>query len=119
MANPIEAKVKAATGGSTVGVALAGLILWLLDTYVFTTDPVPDPIVVAVWALLPIGLTFLGGYLAKHTPRPPAAPDPAEREDLMERLAPGHVKLTTPPTTRATGTPKVGGYPGRDEPPPG
>jgi hypothetical protein len=66
---PTEAKVKAATGGSAVGVALAGLLLWLLDTYVFRADPVPDPIAVAVWTLLPIGLTFVGGFCARHTPR--------------------------------------------------
>lgn len=94
MSTPIETKVKAATGGSTVGVAFAGLILWLLDTYVFTDQPVPDPIVVAVWALLPIGLTFVGGYFAKHTSRPAVLIAADERVGY-----PGG--QITPPTTRA------------------
>lgn len=67
MNGPIESKVKAATGGSAAGVALAGAILWLLDTYAFKADPVPDVIVALVWALIPVGLTFLGGFSARHT----------------------------------------------------
>jgi hypothetical protein len=136
---PVETKVKAATGGSTVGVALAGLILWLLDTYVFTDEPVPDAIVVAVWALLPIGLTFLGGYFAKHTYKPPLPLTAVDRIELearlvgqqqenLERLEPefgggnvalkpvsggftgsGQSGILPPPTTRATGAPKMGG----------
>jgi predicted membrane protein len=64
---PIEAKVTAATGGSAIGVALAGLVMWLLDTYAFTTSSVPDAITAVVWAVIPVGLTFLGGFSAKHT----------------------------------------------------
>ena len=70
---PTEAKVKAATGGSIIGTALAGAIVWFLDAVVFKAGPVPDPVVVFVWVLVPAGLTLAGGYLARHTPRPAAS----------------------------------------------
>jgi hypothetical protein len=66
---PMERKVAAATGGSGLGVALAGVILWVLDTYAFRTSEVPDPLVVLVWAVVPVALTLAGGWLARHTPR--------------------------------------------------
>lgn len=66
---PIESKVKAAAGGSLIGVALANLVIWLCDRYWFTTEPVPDVISVAVMLVIPTGLTFLGGFLARHTYR--------------------------------------------------
>jgi hypothetical protein len=65
---PIESKVKGATAGSGAGVIIVYFVLWLLDTYVFKTTEIPDP-VVAIVSLIPIGLTFLGGYISKHTAR--------------------------------------------------
>lgn len=111
MADPrLEAKVKAATGGSAAGVALAGLILFVLDTYVFTDQPIPDAVSFAVVTLLPIGLTFAGGYLARHTPRP----DPAA---VAERLAPpSNVNLLPSPDRAGTWTTR--GYQGVGDPPP-
>lgn len=65
---PVESKVKASTAGSTVGIVVSGFLLWLLDTYVWETESIPDPVIGLV-GLVPVALTFLGGYLAKHTPR--------------------------------------------------
>lgn len=70
MSAPIETKVIAATSGAGVGTAISGFILWILDTYAFGDVPVPDAIVVLVWAVVPISVTFLSGFFAKHTPRP-------------------------------------------------
>lgn len=101
---PIEQKVKVATGGSAVGVALAGLILWLLDEYAYTSGPIPDPLSFAVVTLLPIGLTFAGGYLARHTARRDPDAAAAERlhevDDLARRqdpLTPGAHRRNRPP----------------------
>ena len=92
---PVEQKVKAATGGSALGVALAGLILWLLDDYAFKTSAVPDALVVAVWTVVPIGLTFVGGFLARHTPR--HDPDAVAAERLADPGLPhGHVRRVSP-----------------------
>jgi hypothetical protein len=66
---PLERKVTAATAGSGAGVAFSGLLLWLLDTYLFTASEVPAPVAAAVLVLPPVIATFLGGVLARHTPR--------------------------------------------------
>jgi hypothetical protein len=65
----IEKKVQA----STAAAALSGLILWGLGTYAFRGN-VPDVVTSWVYALVPAGITFAAGYLARHTPRPAAAP---------------------------------------------
>lgn len=62
--DPVERKVKAASSGA----AVAGLVLWVLQVYVFAGD-VPDPVVVAVGALVPAVVAWVAGYRAKHTPR--------------------------------------------------
>jgi hypothetical protein len=72
MAAPIETKVTAATGAS----AVAGLALWCLGRYVFKTG-VPDVVASWVYVLVPAGLTFGAGYLAKHTSRPAIPVPPA------------------------------------------
>lgn len=60
----VETKVQA----STAAAAASGLILWLLGAYVFKGG-VPDVIVSWVYVLVPGGLAFAAGYLARHTPR--------------------------------------------------
>jgi hypothetical protein len=71
MAAPIERKVQA----STAAAAVSGLLLWALGTYAFK-GTVPDVVTSWVYALVPAGITFAAGYLARHTARPPPAPAP-------------------------------------------
>jgi hypothetical protein len=62
--NVIETKVKAA---STLAF-LVGLATQLLGLYVFHGE-VPDWVTAGVGSVVTGGLTFLAGWLAKHTPR--------------------------------------------------
>lgn len=63
----VEKKVQASTGAA----AVAGLALWILETYVFKGD-VPGAVVTAVYIGVPAAITFTAGYFSRHTPRPPA-----------------------------------------------
>lgn len=77
LANVVERKVKAATTAATcVSVAVS-----LLGLYVFH-GTVPDWAVAGVGSLVTGALTYLAGYIAKHTPRtipgPPVAPGNTE-----------------------------------------
>jgi len=69
----IEAKVQA----STLAAAAAGVILWVLQTYVFKGNAVPGGLVSLVDAATPALAAAIAGYLAPHTPRTPPAPAPA------------------------------------------
>jgi hypothetical protein len=82
MAGQVETKVQA----STAVAAVSGLALYALGRYVFKGD-VPDVVASWIYFLVPGLLTFAAGYLAKHTPRPAAAP-PA---------MPSNVTVTPPP----------------------
>lgn len=74
-----ETKVTAATFGA----AAAGLIVWVLDSYVFVGDT-PDPVELFVWVFVTGLVTFGAGYLAKHTPRTdPAATQPPPPDDRI------------------------------------
>ncbi len=64
----IETKVKASTAAS----AVAGLALWCLGRYVFK-GAVPDVVTSWTYAIIPAVLAFGAGWLARHTPRTPAA----------------------------------------------
>jgi hypothetical protein len=97
--HPIETKVIAATGGSTVGLALAGLIVYVLGLTVYKGKGVPDELSNALVVLLPVVLTFVGGYIAPHTHRPdlaPVAPDPHTEAWLGQLRDPGEPAV--PPT---------------------
>jgi hypothetical protein len=59
-----EPKVVAATGGS----AFAGLVEWLLDTYVFHGS-VPGPVGTFVYIAAPAAAAFVAGWSAKHVNR--------------------------------------------------
>lgn len=61
----VEVKVTAAT----VAAALTTFVLWLLAKYVFGAD-VPDAVAGVVALAVPGAVTFLAGYLARHTVRP-------------------------------------------------
>ena len=63
-----ETKVKA----GTVASALSGLAIWALSTYAFH-GPVPEAVGAAVAVIVPALVTYLAGYLAKHTPREPVS----------------------------------------------
>lgn len=93
MKAPLEAKVAAATGGSAIGTALAGFVIWLLDAYMFKTDPIPDPVVVLVWVVIPAGVAFLAGRLAPHTARI----DPAVRKQYEKK---GFALVPSEPTNK-------------------
>ena len=54
---------------STMAAAVAGLVIWLLDKYVFK-GTVPDPVALAINVLMPGVLAFLAGYFTHHTHRP-------------------------------------------------
>jgi hypothetical protein len=60
-------KVVAATGGAGAGAVTAGLILWALDSYVFSGG-VPDPVSAFVLFFIPTVLAYLVGYLTTRGP---------------------------------------------------
>jgi hypothetical protein len=71
----VETKVKAASTAA----AITGLLLSLLGAYVFR-GAVPEWGQAAIDTVVTGGLTFVAGWLARHTPRtavPPVAPAPA------------------------------------------
>jgi hypothetical protein len=73
MAAPVETKVQASTGAA----AVSGLALFLLGRYVFRDSGVPDVVASWVYVLVPGAITFVAGYLAKHTSVPgPAVASP-------------------------------------------
>ncbi|GAB2961210.1 hypothetical protein GCM10027280_57490 [Micromonospora polyrhachis] len=72
---PVEAKVKVATvaGAGSAGV-IAPFIVWVVDQLFYAGDGPPEvPLpVVGLIGLIVTGVgTFLGGWSARHTPRPP------------------------------------------------
>lgn len=75
VSNTVEAKVKAATTAATI----VAFVLSALGSYVFHGAP-PDWAQVAVETIVTGALTFVAGWLARHTPQtvpadnPPAAP---------------------------------------------
>lgn len=81
VAPKVEAKVKAASTAA----AVAGVIISLLAAFVFKTG-VPEYVQAIIGAAVTGGLTFVAGWLARHTPRagdapskpltPPAPPAP-------------------------------------------
>jgi hypothetical protein len=61
---PVESKVKSAT----VGAAVAGLVLWVLNAYVYSGST-PDAIQALVDVVVPGAVAFVAGWLTRHTPR--------------------------------------------------
>ena len=59
---PVEAKVKSAAFGA----ALAGVVVWALETYVFR-NTVPVPIQALIDIAVPALAAFALGFQAKHT----------------------------------------------------
>jgi hypothetical protein len=79
---PVERKVQA----STAAAALSGLLLWIAGRYIFKGS-VPDVVASWVYVAVPSVITFMAGYAARHTPRPPAAP-PWPEKTLVPPAAP-------------------------------
>ena len=65
----VETKVKA----STAAAAVSGLLLWVLGTYVFR-GAVPPVLASWVYVAVPGVVTFVAGYLARHTDRAAVPP---------------------------------------------
>lgn len=59
---PVESKVKAATTGA----AIAGVVVWVLESYVFHST-VPAPIQALLDIAIPGVVAFAAGYVARHT----------------------------------------------------
>jgi hypothetical protein len=73
----VEPKTKASTGGAAAGAIVSAFVVWLLDETVWNgaaAPEVPFPVTAFVGLVIGAGLTFAGGYFAKHVnrPNPPA-----------------------------------------------
>lgn len=67
--NNVETKVQA----GTLSAAAAGVVLWVLQTYVFK-GAMPQGVESLVYLAVPAVLAGAAGYLAPHTHRPDLAP---------------------------------------------
>jgi hypothetical protein len=69
MVRPVERKVYASTIGAGAGITISNFALWGADALWWPGDAiVPTPVADFVVLVVTIGLTFLGGYFAKHDP---------------------------------------------------
>jgi hypothetical protein len=67
--SPVEKKVTAATVGTFASSAVVAVLnAWVADATLLGS--LPGWLQMLVIALGPTGVTFVSGYLAKHTPRP-------------------------------------------------
>jgi len=69
----VETKVQA----GSISAAAAGVILWVLQTYVFK-GTMPEGIESLVYLLVPAVLAGAAGWLAPHTPRITVTPPPPQ-----------------------------------------
>lgn len=67
----IELKVVAATA-ATFAVSILMAVLNLVQDNHALLGSLPSALQFVILAVIPTAVTFLGGYLAKHTPRGPA-----------------------------------------------
>lgn len=65
----VETKVTAAS----LAAAVSGAIVWALSTFVFH-GVVPEGVQTIIDIVIPAGLAFASGWVAKHTPRQAPAP---------------------------------------------
>lgn len=70
---PVEAKVQA----GSLSAAAAGVVLWVLQQYVFGGGDVPGGVVSLVYLAVPGVVALAAGWLAPHTPLPPLPEMPA------------------------------------------
>jgi hypothetical protein len=78
---PVEGKVWGATVGTGAGAVVGAFLVWLLGVIItgspLTSDAesdavaaVPFRVAAFIFLLVTVGGSFIGGYRAKHTPRP-------------------------------------------------
>lgn len=80
-----EDKVKAATLGAGAAGTVTTFCLWALDCAFWNGDGPPDvpiPVVGLVGLIVPAAGAFIGGYVARHTPRPDVEPTVTEPHAL-------------------------------------
>jgi hypothetical protein len=68
-ANATEPKVYAATGGATAGVIVTSFVLYLISGWFYNGGTVPQVVEMFLGLLITSGLTFAGGFLARHVNR--------------------------------------------------
>ncbi len=96
---PIESKVYAALIGGSVGAVASKFLLWVIGVVFFgvvasagtATDAiaaVPSPVADVVSGVVTLGAVALGGYMARHTPRPDLPALPPSAGTGPEPLAP-------------------------------
>lgn len=76
----VEKKVTAATTAATI----SALVLTFISTYFFKGH-VPDVVITLVDTVVIGALTFLGGYIAKHTHRTVVIPPPPVDPTINQR----------------------------------
>ncbi|GAA2971375.1 holin [Streptomyces enissocaesilis] len=69
MAAPVEKKVSAATVAAYLGSTGLLAVLTAIQDNSGLVGGLPDGLEPFVLALIPTSLTFVGGWVAKHTPR--------------------------------------------------
>lgn len=72
-------KVVGATAGAGLGGVTANLIVWGLDDFVFdpnAADSVPDPVSAFIFVVVPLVLSFVGGYFTRRSADELIAPAP-------------------------------------------
>lgn len=66
---PLEPKVSAAVGGTTVAGAVTAAVLWGVDTYVFTTGDIPGPVESLLVLIVAGAVGLVSGWYARHQHR--------------------------------------------------
>lgn len=72
----IEDKTKAAAFGAGAAGTVVAFVVWLLAQAFWhgRVDLVPEQVVALATLVIPAAGAFLGGYVARHTPRPDLQP---------------------------------------------
>jgi hypothetical protein len=68
-ADATEPKVYGATGGATAGLITTNFVLYLISHWFYSGADVPMVVAMFVGLIITTGLTFAGGYLARHVNR--------------------------------------------------
>ena len=68
-ATATEPKVIAATGGATAGVIITSFVLYLISGWFYNGGVIPQVVEMFVGLVITSGLTFAGGYIARHVNR--------------------------------------------------
>lgn len=71
-ADAVEPKVKGAAVGATAGVIVTDFLVWGADELFWNGDAAPNvpfPVAGFIGLVVTVGLTFLGGFVARHVNR--------------------------------------------------